>query len=1182
MRFQRLKLAGFKSFVEATELCIEPGLTGIVGPNGCGKSNLLEALRWVMGANSAKAMRAEGMDDVIFGGSTARPARNHAEVSLQIDNAERLAPARFNDAAVIEVVRRIHRGAGSSYRVNGVEARARDVQMLFADASTGANSPALVRQGQISELIAAKPANRRRILEEAAGVSGLHSRRHEATLRLNAAEVNIARLDDVAAEIEAGLNRLKREARKAEQYKRLSAEIRTLQAAALYARWSEAASGLAAAEQALAGTLAAAAETARSASEAEAASRRGAEALKPLREEETVAAAVLQRLDIERERLARGTALAEAEVSRLKGELERNGADAAREEQTLADAAGVLERLGRELAQLEQTLDTSPERTPELERRVAEATAHRTETDAAVERLAADAAARAARRKSAQDRLAQARSLQAAANGRVAEANARVERLGVGLGQVKGEIDALPKGADPLAATAAAELREAHDALAAVRQAVMTGEAARTEASKAETDAREAARRADDDLRRLKTEAQGLIQLATSATGKSPYPPVLDGVRASAGLEAAVAAAFGDTLDAALDPRAAAFWTVQPSAQAPVARAAGAWSEGMKPLAAAVQAPPELQARLARTWLVERDQGPALQAGLAPGEALVSAEGDLWRWDGFVARADAPKPAARRLAQRARLAEVEQQLAALAPAVQTRLDAHRHAADRLKAADAALVQLRRQPDLAERTVGVARETVERHAREASRREARAQVLAEAETRYDADLEEAAATLERARGEAALLADGLAAADAEAAAMGSVEPVDDMAQARRASAAAREAEAKARADLEGERRAREGRLRRRQGLLRDQQDWGHRAEAARRRTDVLQGERTRLSQALDAARTVPAVMAERQATLAGELEAANARRTQAARAMARGEADATAAERAARKADETAAAAREGRATAAARLDSARERLSATAQQVRETAGLEPNALAKAIAAEAVAIPTDPAGLDTHLRALERDRDALGGVNLRAEEEASEQASRLGGLRAERADLADAIATLRRSIETLNGEGRERLLAAFTVISESFKALFQTLFEGGQAELRLAENDDPLEAGLEIYACPPGKRLAVMSLMSGGEQALTAMALIFAVFLANPAPVCVLDEVDAPLDDANVDRFCRMLDEMRRRTDTRFLTITHNPVTMSRMDRLFGVTMAERGVSRLVSVDLRQAEALAAE
>ena len=205
-----------------------------------------------------------------------------------------------------------------------------------------------------------------------------------------------------------------------------------------------------------------------------------------------------------------------------------------------------------------------------------------------------------------------------------------------------------------------------------------------------------------------------------------------------------------------------------------------------------------------------------------------------------------------------------------------------------------------------------------------------------------------------------------------------------------------------------------------------------------------------------------------------------------------------------------------------------------------------------------------------------------GIDLRAQEEAGEHEQRLSGLRAERADLSEAIAKLRHGIEALNTEGRERLLSAFEIINGHFKTLFQTLFGGGQAELRLIESDDPLEAGLEIFACPPGKRMATMSLMSGGEQALTATALIFAVFLAQPAPICVLDEVDAPLDDANVDRFCNMLDEMRRRTETRFIAITHNPVTMARMDRLFGVTMGERGVSQLVSVDLRQAEALAAE
>src|SRR5688500_8226864 len=245
MQFQRLRLVGFKSFVDPAEVHIEPGLTGVVGPNGCGKSNVLESLRWVMGANSAKAMRGQGMDDVIFAGAANRPPRSHAEVQLTIDNAQRRAPQPFTDSPVLEVSRRIDRGQGSTYRINGKQVRARDVQLLFADASTGANSPALVRQGQISELIAAKPQNRRRILEEAGGVAGLHTRRHEAELRLRAAETNLNRLEDIAKELDSTLSRLKREARQADRYKKISAEIRAVQGAVLYARYTDARDALA-------------------------------------------------------------------------------------------------------------------------------------------------------------------------------------------------------------------------------------------------------------------------------------------------------------------------------------------------------------------------------------------------------------------------------------------------------------------------------------------------------------------------------------------------------------------------------------------------------------------------------------------------------------------------------------------------------------------------------------------------------------------------------------------------------------------------------------------------------------------------------------------------------------------------------------------------------------------------
>lgn len=1145
MQFQRLRLVGFKSFVDPAEVHIEPGLTGVVGPNGCGKSNVLESLRWVMGANSAKAMRGQGMDDVIFAGAANRPPRSHAEVSLTIDNAQRKAPQPFTDSAIIEVSRRIDRGQGSTYRINGKEVRARDVQLLFADASTGANSPALVRQGQISELIAAKPQNRRRILEEAGGVAGLHTRRHEAELRLKAAETNLERLDDIGRELETTLTRLKREARQAEKYKKISAEIRALQAALLFVRWNDARAAAEAAARELAEADRAVLEATTASGRAQTASLNAQEALKPAREEDAVAGALLHRASLERDRLDMAEQAARTEVERLTAEAARIAADIERETGMAGDAEGELARLSAALEALQAEMAAAPARGPELEAALAAAEDARKAADGEVERVAGAVAAVEAR--------------VSAENARKRDAEARVARAEAQLASATSERAALGPLETPEIGAAKAALEQAQAELAASRAAVEAAEADRGDKARAEQEARQAARTAEDRLGRLQTEARGLAQLLVQ--GKREHPPALDRVQADKGYEAALAAALGDDLDAALDARAAAYWA---GAEAP----SPSWPKGVEPLADHVAAPDQLRARLALCGVADRAQVGDLVKALPVGARLVTREGDLWRWDGFVQRAEAPRPAAVRLAQRTRLSELEAEIDEGKPALEAAQAALKAATEAFRTAEEAVKAARAAPFPLDKAVTAARDRVEALARDQARKEARAQALDETLARLATEVEAAQAALAEAQGSEAPseTLEGLRA---------------ELAAARTAADSARGAAATARVERDAEAREVAGRQARLEGLTRERDGWTARAKGSRTRIGALEKDAETTAARLKAASDAPERLAAQRSALLDSLTTAEMRRKAAADALALAEGQAGEADRAARAAEAAASSAREARAGLAARAEAAAEKLAETEANLRETAQMSPEELGQKLQDDAIARPPDAAGAESLLYGLEREREALGAVNLLAEEEANEYGDRLQTMKVERSDLTNAIARLRDGIDELNAEGRERLVAAFDVINDNFKSLFEALFGGGQAELKLVESDDPLEAGLEIYACPPGKRLSVMSLMSGGEQALTAAALIFAVFLANPAPVCVLDEVDAPLDDANVDRFCRMLDEMRKRTDTRFIVITHNPVTMSRMDRLYGVTMPERGVSQLVSVDLTQAEEIVA-
>ncbi|WP_101068724.1 chromosome segregation protein SMC [Roseovarius salinarum] len=1151
MQFTKLRLTGFKSFVDPTDLVIADGLTGVVGPNGCGKSNLLEALRWVMGENRPTAMRGGGMEDVIFAGAASRPARNFAEVSVHIDNGDRLAPASFNDTDHIEIVRRITRDVGSAYKANGKDVRARDVQMLFADASTGAHSPALVRQGQISELINAKPKARRRVLEEAAGISGLYQRRHEAELKLKATETNLARVDDVIEQLAGQLAQLARQAKQAARYRAIGEQLRRAEGMLLYRRWREAD---AACQQADSDLREATTAAGRAEGAAREASRRRAaaeEALPPLREEEAIAAAILQRLEVQRDSLTEQEQNARGRIDTLERRIDQLAHDIERESGLNRDAGETIARLEQEAEDLEAAEEGHAARLEAAAEAAHEAATALQQREDALAQLTEDVARLSARHQSAHRLVSDSRQTLDKSEAEAARARETAESARQAL--ARAESDREEARAAEAAAAQEAEAAEA---------ALVAADAARAETQSREAEARAARSEAEGEVSALSAEVSALARVVDRDTAEGGQ--ILDQLQVEAGFEKALGAALADDL------RARVVAEDGPSgwAQLPDYATLQLLPEGAAPLAAHVRAPGILARRMAQIGLVAAEAGPRLQPRLQPGQRLVSREGDLWRWDGFRAWAeDAPSAAALRLEQLNRLEELKQQLAH----AEARADGARQAHERLREQLA-------EDTRADQAAREARRAADATVTEASRR------LSRAEADHDlaqSKLESAGLAVARHEEEAQAARARLEEAEAGLEDLGDLEAERARAEQMKATVEAARADMMAKRSAHDElRRKGEARARRAKEVAEEVKGWRHRLDTAARRAGELAERKAASEEELAEAAAVPGQIAEKREELAGAISDAEARRARAADALSKGESDAREATAAERDAERTASEAREARAAAEARAEAARTARDQAAERIEEDRQLSPQDLLEQLDADPGDMP-GAADLEAEVNRLKRQRDALGAVNLRAEEDAAEVEKEHGELQSEKADLEEAIATLRSGIASLNREGRERLLTAFEQVNANFANLFKHLFGGGEANLVLVESDDPLEAGLEIMCQPPGKKLSTLSLLSGGEQTLTALALIFAVFLANPAPICVLDEVDAPLDDANVVRFCNMLDEMCRRTETRFLIITHNAVTMSRMDRLFGVTMAEQGVSQLVSVDLRKAEAMVA-
>ena len=881
MKFKQLEVIGFKSFADKTSFYFEDGLTGIVGPNGCGKSNIVEALRWCMGETSAKSLRGSGMEDVIFSGTNSRPSKNLSEVALKLENDNRLP--QFKDMPEIEVRRKIEKDKGSKYFLNGREVRAKDVQILFADLSTGPHSPSMVSQGRVGSLVTAKPTDRRAILEEAAGIGGLHVRRHEAELRLTAAENNLKKADDIMKQIENQLKNLLKQAEEATKYKDMSNNIQSLEAKLVYFQSQEIEGSILGAQEELSEVEDEISAVNIDKNFNENALKEEGKEIKPLRDENAELNTKLQRLNLEFEQISEEENRAKNEIEKIKKEIKQINIDIDREKQIINDATSNEKRLSAEKNDILEINQNSSE----------------------IEEKANN---------SYQESLKELNQEQDLLNKLSDKIFSQIGGFDFNL--IKNKTDQL-----------SSSIKEV-----ALRLKKLSGE-------NDELDSGAIKNRIDE----IQNEFIKMEDLAD---------------KINFDLEAAAPQANlnSDTTNALKNE----------------------FIEKIKTIS-------ELQEKYA--------------SRLSKYESI---------------KQEATK-------RKGRLSIIESEI--------------KNWIDLKENSEKKFLELN--------------ERFKENENALSLEEAKPGSIAEKKGTY-------------------------------------VQNIKNIEE------------------------------------------------------DILQINE-KLTSKEDSVQSINQKLYDINTTVLGITE---------------------------RK----------------VRAQTIIEGLKEKKKEIELkslTDFKHPIAELPTFAEIDVDEQVKTSEIENQIQKLKDRRERMGAVNLRADNETQELQDQIDRMMNDRKDLVQGIQKLKSSINDLNEKGRERLLDAFEKVSRKFNDVYTKLFAGGNARLELIESDDPLEAGLELLVSPPGKKLQSITLLSGGEQALTAMALIFAVFLINPSPICILDEVDAPLDDANVTRFCSLLDELSSVTDTKFVVITHHALTMSRMNRLYGVTMAERGVSQLVAVDLEKAEEMVA-
>ena len=1136
MKFQSVRISGFKSFLEPTEIQMNRGLTGVVGPNGCGKSNIVEAIKWIMGENSARQMRGDGMDDVIFSGTNERPSRNFAEVSIKLDNSEKKAPAIFNHYDEIEITRKIEREKGSVYRVNGKQVRARDIQLIFADNGTGARSSGIVGQGRIAQIIDSNPEDRRVILEEAANIKGLHSRRHEAELKLKGASDNLDRLSDIEQTYKEQLIELEKQGRKAARYRSVGERIRKAEATLFFNLMNNAKKEANDLDIQLKNANENVSQGQIKVAEHTKSQLHLANKIPDLKKDEAEKAATLQTLNITKIKLDEEKSSAQNALQNIINQINLINNDIARESEIKEDAKKSLSNLLTEEKNLKEdseNFSTKITKATDLVKKL------RSISDAADDKLS-----------TITSEIYSIKSDKSDLEKRIKNLKQKIEVTQNQLANFNIEDD---KNRFKLDKEKIINLKK----LIQENNQLNDGYNVELEKlEKLETRLVEEKNTAVFEFNKVNLEFDSLSTLLGRDTLDS------NTLEKSIGninnLEEAIGSVLGETLLAPIlsddqSTENTTYWrddfTTISTASLP---------ESVIPIVTKITKSSILDTALKGVGIVDNKEiAFKLQKELTFGQALTTPSGGLWRWDGFVQPQGVQNSYSERLQQIARLRLLQNKLPSLKEKQslsEKRLEECFNNIKKYKD-DLANLQVKLSSLISESNELELQNTKVESKLLSS--EALIKELKNTERMSLEELSELEKEFNNSLNLPSLLAEEL-----------KVRNNADQSRNELTDAMAAEQQIKSEESFKSRNLIQLGH---------QKENWKVREEEAKTRLISLeerlkasQDEKNRLS-------TLPESFEKKEAELNTKIEEAISNRNIAADQLVKNETSLNDADKLVREAEKAVSTLREEMIKIEALLNLSKAKIQNIEDRVFEKLKIKSTELNKFINTKEEDQPIKSIEiLEKTLQRLLNERETLGAVNLRAEDEMNEMLNKIEVMSKERVDLEEAIAKLRSGIFELNKEGRQRLKESFEEVNENFKQLFQKLFGGGNAELRLVGNEDPLQAGLEVLASPPGKKMQLLSLLSGGEQALTAISLIFSVFLCNPAPICILDEVDAPLDDTNVGRFCDLLNQIVDETNTYFMVITHHRLTMAKMDRLFGVTMEQKGISKLVSVDLEQA------